>query len=182
MKKQYSSIEDIFNNRLNTEEYSETKRLIKELEPVLVRGFFTKDEFMKMALWKSHRPMPHYLKNSDETIIQVSKEVLSTNSEKLRIELLTTRLSGVRIPVASAILTLIDPQNYGVIDTRVWQLLYLYGCVQNNPKGRNFKIEDWLRYLDLIRHYANKFKVRGRDIERTLFKYQKEIQNGNLYS
>ena|SRR2546427_12023878 len=45
-------------------------------------------------------------------------------------------LKGVRVPMASAILTLIDPRRYGVIDIRVWQLLYAIKSVQQLPGGR----------------------------------------------
>ena len=119
MKREYTTIEELIKNNLNTEEDLGTEKLINELKPVLKRGYFTKDEFMKMGMWKSPRPKQQYLKNSEERIIETSKEVLSTDFEKRKIDLLTRRLRGVSIPVASAILTLIDPQNYGVIDIRV---------------------------------------------------------------
>jgi hypothetical protein len=34
---------------------------------------------------------------------------------------------GVSVPMASALLTLLDPKRYGVIDIRVWQLLHRMG-------------------------------------------------------
>jgi len=182
MKKQeYSTIEELIKNNLSTEEDSGTEKLINELKPVLKKGYFTKDEFMKMGMWKSPRPKQQYLKNSEESIVETSKEVLSTDFEKRKIDLLTRRLRGVSIPVASAILTLIDPQNYGVIDIRVWQLLYLYRSVKNNPTGIGMDFHDWYHYLMKLRYYAKKFKVKTRDIERTLFLYHKKIQEGNLY-
>lgn len=46
------------------------------------------------------------------------------------------RLRGVGIPVASAFLALTDPERYGVIDIRVWQLLALYQEVAYDPDGR----------------------------------------------
>ena len=77
------------------------------------------------------------MKNSEEEVISTSKGVLSTDFEKRRLELLV-ELKGVAIPTASAILTLIDPENYGVIDIRVWQVLFLYGSVKVKPTGTNF--------------------------------------------
>ena len=45
-------------------------------------------------------------------------------------------LDGVSVPVASAILTLLDPRRYGVLDIRAWQLLYAMQGVDANPAGR----------------------------------------------
>ena len=92
-----------------------------------------------------------------------------------------TTLKGVSIPTASAILTLIDPKNYGVIDIRVWQVLYLYDSVKVKPTGTNFDFNNWYNYLMKLRFYAKKFKVSARDIEKTIFFHHKKIQDGNLY-
>ena len=48
---------------------------------------------------------------------------------------LLTSLAGVSVPVASAILTLIDPRRYGVLDIRVWQLLVALGVMDGKPAG-----------------------------------------------
>jgi len=180
MKKEYSTIEELIKQNVSTEEHAETLKLMKELKDVLKRGYFTKDEFIKMGMWKSARPKQQYLENSEKEIISISKKVLATKFEKRRIELFTT-LKGVSIPTASAILTLIDPKNYGVIDIRVWQVLYLYGSVKVKRTGTNFDFNNWYNYLMKLRFYAKKFKVSARDIERTIFFHHKKIQDGNLY-
>ena len=110
----------------------------------------------------------------------MSQEVFATEYEKRRIELLTS-LKGVRIPTASAILMLTNPKSYGVIDIRVWQLLYLYDAVTSNPSGMNFSFNNWFHYLQKLRYWAKAFNVSARQIERTLFEYHKEIQDGRLY-
>ena len=180
MEKEYKDIKELIKENLSTEEYEDTQELINELKNVRSRGYFTKKEFLKMAKWKSPRPKRWYLSNSEDEIMKISKKVFSTNYDKRKIELLT-RLKGVRIPTASAILMLTDPQNYGVIDIRVWQVLYLYGSVKVNPTGRNFNFKNWYNYLMKLRYFADKFKVKARDIERTLFSYHHEIQEGRLY-
>ena len=141
VKKIYSSLDDLIKNELSTEEEANTAVLIKELEHVKKQGYLTKDEFLKIGMWKSPRPKQLYLKNSEEEIISTSKEVLSTDYEKRKLELLD-KLKGVSIPTASAILTLTDPKNYGVIDIRVWQILFLYGSVKVKPTGTNFSFEN----------------------------------------
>jgi len=180
MKKEYSDIKKLIRNRLLTDEHPPTQALIKEFKKIRKRGYFTKAEFLKMCNWKSARPRRFYESNSAQSIQSVSEKVFATDYEKRRIELLTS-LSGVSIPVASAILMLTDPEKYGVIDIRVWQLLYQYKEVSVKPTGRNFSFQNWYNYLMKLRYFANQFNVGARKIERTLFEYHKEIQEGNLY-
>jgi len=180
MNKEYKNIQELIKENLSTEEHVPTQNLIDELKDVLDRGYFTKDEFVKMGMWKSPRPKKWYLSNLEEEIIGISKKVFCTNYEKRKIELLT-QLKGVSIPVSSAILMLTDPKNYGVIDIRVWQVLYQFGSVKVKPTGRNFNFNNWYNYLIKLRYFADKFKVKARDIERTIFFYHFNIQEGNLY-
>lgn len=180
MKKEYSTIDELIRNELDLEEEYNTARLIKELKSVKRRGYFTREEFIKMGMWKSPRPKRHYEGNSEDEILEISRSALSSTSEERKIEYLV-ELKGVSVPTASAILTLIDPVRYGVIDIRVWQVLYLYGSVNTKPEGVNFDFDDWQSYLAELRGYANKFEVSTRDIERTLFLHHKNIQEGNLY-
>jgi len=179
-KKEYPTIQELIKNNLNIKEDFKTQKLIDELRPVLKRGYLTKEEFLKIGMWKSPRPKQQYLRNSEENIKKITQEVISTKFEKRKIDLLT-KLKGVSVPTASAILTLIDPKNYGVVDIRVWQLLYSYGSVKTKPEGMGFDFKNWFNYLVKLRYYAKKFKVKARDIERTLFLYHKKIQKGNLY-
>lgn len=181
MKKIYSSIEELIKKNLSTKEVDKTLELIHKLKNVKKRGYFTKEEFVEMCMWKSPRPKNQYLKNSEKDIILISEKVFSTKFEKGKIELLTS-LNGISIPTASAILTLTDPKNYGVIDIRVWQIFYLYGSVKVKPKGTNFDFKNWYNYLMKLKYYAKKFNVSPRDIERTLFFYHKNNQQGELYN
>jgi thermostable 8-oxoguanine DNA glycosylase len=180
MEKEYATIKELIQHNLSTKEHPEVLEQMSELKEIKGRGFFTKEELIKMGMWKSPRPKRWYLKNSEEEILLISREVLSTKLEKRKIELLT-KLKGVRIPTASAILTLIDPENYGVIDIRVWRVLHTYGSVKEKSEGKNLDFNNWYNYLMKLRYYAKMFNVKSRDIERTIFQYHKKIQVGNLY-
>lgn len=180
MGKEYSSIEMLLRSELLRDEHGPTKDLIRTLRNVKRRGYFTKDQFLQMCRWKSPRPLKHYKSNREDHIRSISKKVFSTHLEKKRIELLTN-LNGVSIPVASAILMLTNPRKYGVIDIRVWQLLYSYGSVRTKPNGRNFSVTDWYTYLMKIRYFLRKLDATARQIERTLFECHKAMQEGTLY-
>ncbi len=64
---------------------------------------------------------------------------------------------------------LLDPKRYGVIDIRVWELLYALGTVTKNPGAVGFSFDNWHEFLMIIRHFAKKLECKARDIERTLF-------------
>ena len=90
-------------------------------------------------------------------------------------------LEGVSVPVGSAILTLLDPRRYGVLDIRAWQMLYAMRGVDANPAGRGFSVGQWIRYLGAIREHARRLKAQTRAVEYTLFLCHRKRQRGRLY-
>ena len=94
---------------------------------------------------------------------------------------LLTRLQGVSLPMASAILTLVDPRRYGVLDIRVWQLLFAMDSVGTNPRGVGFSLSNWAQYLRKLRDHARAMGVSARTVERSLFEYHRKVQQGTLY-
>lgn len=181
MIKKYQNITELIKDNLHFKEPLNWQSLFDKINKVKTKGYLTKDEFFEICMWKSPRPKKYYLNNSEKIIREISKKVLITNSEDIKIRLLTS-LKGVSIPVASAILTLLDPKNYGVIDIRVWKLLYNYGEVKTNPKGQMFNVSHWKIYLNLLRKYAIQFNMKAREIELILFFHHREAQEGRLYT
>ncbi|MDZ4845331.1 MAG: hypothetical protein SH857_07250 [Chitinophagales bacterium] len=177
----YDSLEPLIKKHLETKERPDgTEQLIKELKVVKKRGNLKKSELEIICHWKSARAIRLIKSNSEGIINKLSKEALNTRSEKRKMEFFT-KLNGVSVPMASSILMFIDPKRYGVIDIRVWELLHSIGTMKTNPKGVNFKFNEWYRFLVIIRYYAKKFGVTSKDIERTLFYVHKDYQKGNLY-
>ncbi len=180
MKLLYPNLTDLIKDNLNTPETEEALNLIQKLSDIKEKGFFSKEQFYAVAMWKTPRPKKHYLNNSKEEIEKISKKVLLSNSEDEKISLLIS-LKGVSIAVASSLLTIINPKDYGIIDIRVWQLLHLYGEINTKPHGQGFNIEDYETYLSILRKYSKQFNVNVRDIERIFFFHHKKIQEGKLY-
>jgi thermostable 8-oxoguanine DNA glycosylase len=176
----HSSITEFVDQALIVAEDTDTASLIRRLAPVKHSGSLGRAEFLEICRWKSPRSINFAKRNSAARIQAVSREVLSTRIERGRMELLTT-LHGVSIPTASAILTLTNPKRYGVIDIRVWQLLYKLGAVNKNPRGQGFTVEQWLEYLRILREHAKRRRVSVRRLELTLFKVHEENQEGSLY-
>jgi hypothetical protein len=96
--------------------------------------------------WKSTRSSHHVLTNFPAFII-----------------------TGVNIPTASAVLMFLYPQKYGVLDTRVWQLLYDFHEVGVKENGVNFSLTDWEKYIFILRRYARKHRKSVREVERKFF-------------
>jgi hypothetical protein len=177
----YKRLQQLIGIHLSTGESSATLEVMDELSLVKKRGYLTKPELISICRWKSPRAINHIKCNRPDIIKKVTKAAFATRSEQRKLTLLTN-LHGVSVPMASSILMLINPSRYGVIDIRVWQLLYEMGTVTTNADGMGFNFKQWYQYLMILRTYANKYKVGARDIERTLFRVHNLYQKGTLYN
>jgi hypothetical protein len=177
----YASLAALLRRELVSREGPGTAALIARLRHVKGRGSFTRTEFLSMCRWKSPRAIRRCERNSAAAVRRVSRAVFATRSERRRLELLT-ELSGVSVPTASAILTLVDPRRYGVLDIRAWQLLFELGTVRRKPAGRGFAPRDWLDYLGELRRHARRLGVPARAVELTLFLCHRKLQKGRLYA
>ena len=176
----YRSLEALLARELIREEHAPTAALMQTLRGVRRRGWFTRAEFRAMCRWKSPRARLLWEKNSAARVRAVSRAVLATRDEHGRMERLTA-LSGVGVPMASAILTLIDPKRYGVLDIRAWQLLFAIRSVGTNRRGQAFTIPQWLDFLTALRTHARRLGVTARTVEYTLFHCHRKFQRGLLY-
>ena len=167
-------------SELTRQEHPPTAALVQELVSVRARGSFTRAEFCRMCHWKSPRARHLWSANSPARIRAISRQVLATRNERRRMELLTG-LKGVGVPMGSAILTLLDPRRYGVLDIRAWQLLFAIRSVAANRRGQGFTIAQWLDFLAALRHHASRLGVTARTVEYTLFHCHRKFQRGTLY-
>lgn len=176
----YRSLDELLARELIGEEHAPTAALIEALRGVRRRGSFTRAEFRAMCRWKSPRARLLWEDNSAARVRAVSRAALATRDEHARMTRLTS-LRGVGVPMASAILTLIDPRRYGVLDIRAWQLLFAIRSVDANRRGQGFTIAQWLEFLAALRQYARRLGVSARRVEYTLFHCHKKFQRGTLY-
>ena len=174
------TLEQLIAQQVSAEEWPDTANLIKEFRAVKKRGWLTREDLVKVCYWKSPRAIHYINANTPAFIKKITAEALGSRNEAHIISTLI-QLKGVSIPMASALLTLVNPKRYGVMDIRVWQLLYQLKEVHTNPGASGFSINEWLQLLQILRNYAKKFKVSARDVERTLFLVHKQYQQGVLY-
>ncbi len=176
----YGSLGDLLAHVSIVTEDPETSKIIKRLGHVKADRLLSRGEFLDICYWKSPRSIRQCERNSARRIERVSQEVFQTRSEEKKLALLTG-LHGVSVPTASAILTLTDPNRYGVIDIRVWQLLYALRSVKMNARGQGFRFNHWFHYLQILRYHAKRLEVPVRLVELTLFKFHQIHQSGTLY-
>jgi hypothetical protein len=177
----YTRLEPLLRQCLSASEDKKTLALVQKLRPARRRRYLTPGELEAVCRWKSARAIRHIRANSPWRVRSATRRALATRSERQRLTLLRT-LQGVSVPMASAILTLLDPRRYGVIDIRVWQLLYNLNVVKQKPSGTGFNFNNWYQFLMIVRHFSRKLRVNARDIERTLFVVHRRYQKGRLYA
>ena len=161
-------------------EEEQTETIIERLRSARKRGYMTRTEFLAACNWKSPRARRHFASNTRASVRAATSVAFASRSERSRFDALTA-LSGVGTPMASAILTLTNPRRYGVIDIRVWKLLYRLGSVSSRPSGVGFGFEHWHRYLVLLRLHARRLRVDVRAVERTLFLHHRRHARGRIH-
>lgn len=176
----YRSLRALLRRELVRDEDPGTAALIARLAHVKARGRFTRGEFLTMCRWKSPRSRRHYERSGPAAIRRASTKALAARDERERLAHLTA-LPGVSVATASAILTLIDPKRYGVLDIRCWQLLFSIRSVSANRRGRGFTPDQWVQYLTRLRGHARALGVTARAVEYTLFHCHRRLQRGRLY-
>lgn len=161
------------------ESYDIEKQLFLNGKVWFQRRWLEKSDFLQICLWKSRRPKKLYELNSEEYIINVTKNVFNENCEKTKINLLTS-LKGVSIPTASAILSVTNPKDYPIIDIRCIQSLNDLKMIS----WSTININTWLEYLEIIRSLSKTYKLSAREIEKGLFSYNRiklDKDKKNLY-
>jgi hypothetical protein len=173
-------LELLVREHLSVAEDMSTAQLSRRLQAAKRRGYLTPGELEAVCHWKSARAIRYIRANTRHRVRAATHAALSTRREAPRL-LALLQLQGVSVPMASALLTLIDPRRYGVIDIRVWQLLHAVGAVSRNQRGVGFSVHQWLQFLGVIRALSSRLGVTARDVERTLFDVHKAHQEKTLY-
>lgn len=169
-------------------------RTLNEIGSAIQRqGYLTYEQLMEISDWKAgRRNRRHIKKNSRENVVEVTKHAFSFEDDELRVRALhSPNLHGVRVPVASAILTFYDPKKYGVIDQHTSRSLYRNGETLSRKWDFNskffrkkkllgFTIDDYMEYLRVIQTIAQKVSEETgveftlRDVDKALWQEDKE--------
>ena len=176
----YASLRPLVRRHLHVDEEPATVDLLRALRPARKRGYLTPSELERVCRWKSPRALELIKGNTPYQVRSATTRALATRSERERLKALC-ELQGVSVPMASAILMLLNPKRYGVIDIRVWQLLHKMKAVKKNPRGIGFSFANWYQFLMIVRYFAKEFGVTARKVEWALFWAHRDHQRDPIY-
>lgn len=175
------STNQIYELIYRADDYEKTKQLISqlaELKRIRLPFYLTITEFDEILKWKLrqqyNRQYRNRERNTDQNIIAITQATFSVEHQdrdyetELRLRILTS-LSGVEVPVASAILTLCFPDIYSVIDFRGWRQIF-----GHDKEYANYTTKEYIKYLSIIRQAANRFGVTTQEIDMAIWQYDIE--------
>lgn len=135
----------------------------------IVAGDFSRKHLATIFEWKTRgRGRTRLLANSRKEVTDALRLACAAKTERAAIAVLTG-LSGVSVPVASAILTAIYPRRYTIIDFRALEAL---GCKEPFPAAT---VAFYLLYLVRCRELAAKHGVGLRELDRALWQWSKTM-------
>ncbi len=135
----------------------------------------TYDEFDQILKWKlrgQYGRQQEWRKANTEKVIRTITSVALTISNpdeeyelELRMGILCT-LRGVGVPVASAVLALVFPEKYAVIDFRGWRQVF-------GKEKTAFSIPDYKRYLREIQRLADELGWLVQEVDLAIWEYDR---------
>jgi hypothetical protein len=132
----------------------------------LVRGRYTRAEFIAVCGWKTRRSASKVAGNSAAAVGRATRSALAAGDEASRMEALL-ELDGVGVPTASTLLYFVFPDDYPILDVRALESL--------GVKGRStYTVGFWLHYLAACRDLAARHAVDLRTLDKALWQFSKE--------
>lgn len=154
----------------NSDEQLE-QRLKEQVQKRFVQGKvnLSKDIFLQIASWKTHRQRKNYERNSASLVSEVTGiSFESGRDERVRIEILTL-LEGVNYPVASTLLHFAFPDRYPIVDFRA-----LWSLGVRRPSSYSFDF--WWDFVKSMREESTRLGISIRDLDKALWAFAKENQ------
>ena len=144
------------------------------------RGYLKKEEFISIGVLRAPRARKWFMENSEEEIRDISKKIINENSTEEMIEELT-KLKGVGTPVATTVITVLNPERYCTYSFRSLRTLI---WINNNLKNyqdyhqsleliRKMNIEGYKKYLKKLKNLRKNNVDTLRELEIALEEYDK---------
>jgi hypothetical protein len=133
-------------------------------------GAYTRQNLERIFEWKTNgRGRSRLRKNSDAEIAEALTLSTSAQTDRCAVAVLMG-LNGVRVPVASAVVTAINPERFTIVDFRALEAL--------GVEQPYISIDFYLAYLDACRGIACENNVALRTLDRALWQWSKESGEG----
>jgi thermostable 8-oxoguanine DNA glycosylase len=144
------------------------------------RGYVLRDELYEIARWKSPRRAGLVHRNSLQGVHRVTGKALARKDrDPGQAGGLLAELWGVGIPTASAVLAVVDPQNFGLVDVRVWATLRRWRPDRFPSKHeRYWAVKYYVCCLETMRELAQVSELSCREIDMALWQMDREWSSG----
>lgn len=140
------------------------------------RGYVLRDELYQIVRWKSPRRAALVQRNALREVHRLSGKALARkDNDPSQAAGLLTELWGIGIPMASAVLAVVDPQNFGLVDFRAWATLRRWRPDRFPPKHeRYWTVKYYLHCLETMRELAEVSGLSCREIDMALWQMDRE--------
>jgi len=133
----------------------------------IASGDYSRAHLMTIQRWKTKgRGATRLARNTDAEICDALALAVSAKTDRAAASVLCG-LVGVQLPVASAILTAIDPERFTIIDFRALEAL--------NASKSYVDLQLYLPYLTFCRTLAAEAHVSLRTLDRALWQWSAEM-------
>lgn len=148
----------------------------------LKNGYLNTFDFFCIIIWKANRAkskianrLLKYNSNLDESVKDLTSKIYIANTEKQKLNILLVEF-GFRLPIASAILSLLYPEKFTVFDIRVCDTFPEYKGI-DNLKFENLWVK-YYQYIESVRKYGE-LEISLRDKDRLLWgkSFQEQLEN-----
>lgn len=154
-----------------------TIKAMKIGQTIRKQGYAKMEQLLELVKWKFPISIRHvnFPNNSEDDVeVLTSLALKDTFSDSQRIRILKG-LTGIDVRMASAIFTLIFPERYGTFDVNARESLENLQLINENDLS-NFKLQDYLEYLTLIRKIAEHMDCSPRDVDRALYYHGRHLK------
>jgi thermostable 8-oxoguanine DNA glycosylase len=127
-------------------------------------------DFFAIVAWKSNRTKTKIrrgLEDAGKTIQELMLEVTQAKTPRDKVEVLL-QVWGIGLAMASAILTVCDPDEFTVLDYRAWNVLE-GTSLQGLPEHYPATSDEYLDYCRVCRELAEQVGMSLRDLDRALW-------------
>ena len=148
-------------------EYADDAEVLAIGQEARQRGFYSRDEFVRVCRWKTPRSGPLVAANGAAAVEAATRTALADETtERARMAALRS-LAGVDWPTASVLLHLAYPERYPILDQRALQAL---GVAR--PPAYSFAF--WDSYRTASVELARQAGLDGRTFDRALWQWSRE--------
>jgi len=157
-------------------------------EKYIKNGYINYFDFFCIIIWKANRSkskiakrlLAKNYKDISEAIKILTQSIHQANNNRERLKILIVEW-GFRLPMASAILTVLHPKDFTIYDIRVCEIIGNFKDIQNKTKFESIW-EGYQKYIEAVKN-AVSIDISLRDKDRFLWgksfydQLKKDIRN-----